>query len=42
MTPERAKEIIRKWSQWSNYSNFCTYEEDQEVKALWKTMPGYT
>lgn len=42
MTLERAHEIIKLGSQWSNYSKFCTPEEDKEIRDLWMTMPGYT
>ena len=40
MTKERAEEINRLGSQWSNYSKFCTPEEDKEIRDLWLTMPG--
>ena len=42
MTPERAKEILKLGSRWSNWSKHCTPEEDREIKDKWHTMPGYT
>ncbi len=42
MTPERANEIIRAGSRWSNYSKHCTPEEDTEVRRRWSTMAGST
>jgi hypothetical protein len=42
ITQERAQEILRFGSQYSNYSKQMTEQEVAEIIALWKTMPGYT
>ncbi len=42
MTPERAKEIMELGRQWANPGKYCTPAEDNEVRDLWLTMPGYT
>jgi hypothetical protein len=42
MTKERALEILKKGSRWSNWSKFCTPDEDMEVMQKWRTMPNYT
>lgn len=42
MTPERANEIRRLGSRWSNYSSHCTAEEDAYVRLVWSAMPGST
>ena len=42
MTQDRANEILKLGSQWSNFSKHCTKEEEKEVMDKWNTMPGYT
>lgn len=42
MTKERAQEILKLGSRWHNWSKHCTPAEDEEIRALWRTLPGYT
>jgi hypothetical protein len=42
MTPERAKEVLRLGSQWYNWEEHCTEEEDRYVRKMWHSMPSDT
>jgi hypothetical protein len=42
MTPQRALEVLRAGSQWSEFRRHMTPDEIAYVTAGWKQMPGWT
>ena len=42
MNSERAIEILIAGSRYCNWHQICTKEENEEIKAIWRTMPGHT
>lgn len=42
ITPRRAMEILASGARWHNCMAHCTQAEDNYIRGVWKTMPGYT